>query len=143
MQPASLMPELAVQPVGSSLFARLTAWRNRQGSAGIVGQAALAAFAIRVLSAAIAYLSQVVLARWMGSTEYGIFVWVWVWVLILGGLSSLGLQLSVIRYVPQYLALQQMDLLAGVRQALSYTARGSINCCGTCSMKCRRTLSAS
>ena len=86
---------------------------NQRDCAG-VGQAALAAFAIRVLSAAIAYLTQVVLARWMGSSEYGIFVWVWVWVLILGGLSGLGLQISLIRFVPQYLALGQLDLLSGV-----------------------------
>ncbi len=117
MQPSSAQPELAGSLANSGRLGRLLAWRDRQGGSAKVGQAALAAFAIRVLSAAIAYLTQVILARWMGSTEYGIFVWVWVWVLILGGLSSLGLQLSVIRFVPQYLALQQMDLLAGVLRA--------------------------
>ena len=66
------------------------------------GRAALAAFAIRVASAGVAYLSQVLLARWMGSFEYGIFVFVWVWVLILGGLSTLGLGIVLIRYVPEY-----------------------------------------
>ena len=82
-----------------------------------MGRAAIAAFGVRVFSAAIAYLTQVVLARWMGGAEYGIFVWVWVWVLILGGLSSLGLQVSVIRYIPQYLERQQFGLLAGVLRA--------------------------
>ena len=87
------------------------------GMGGQIGRAAFAAFAVRVLSAAIAYLTQVVLARWMGGAEYGIFVWVWVWVLILGGMSSLGLQVSLIRYVPQYLERQQFGLLAGVLRA--------------------------
>jgi O-antigen/teichoic acid export membrane protein len=114
MQPTQALPELGQVSVHSGLGARLSAWRARQDG---VGFAALTAFAIRVLSAAIAYLTQVVLARWMGSSEYGIFVWVWVWVLILGGLSSLGLQLSIIRFVPQYLALGQKDLLAGVLRA--------------------------
>lgn len=82
-----------------------------------VGRAALVAFSVRVLSAAIAYLTQIVLARWMGSSEYGVFVWVWVWVLILGGLSSLGLQTAVIRFVPQYLALNEPGLLRGVLRA--------------------------
>ena len=50
-----------------------------------VQRTALSAFAIRVASALIAYFVQVLLARWMGSFEYGIFVFVWVWVLILGG----------------------------------------------------------
>jgi len=87
------------------------------GLGGRTGRAALTAFAVRVASAGIAYLTQVVLARWMGGAEYGIFVWVWVWVLILGGLSSLGLQVSVIRYVPEYLERKRYDLAAGVLRA--------------------------
>ena len=90
---------------------------SEAGTDSRIGRAAVSAFAVRVLSAAIAYLTQVVLARWMGGGEYGIFVWVWVWVLILGGLSSLGLQVSVIRYVPQYLERRQFALLAGVLRA--------------------------
>ncbi len=114
MQPPQTLPDLGGPTVRTGLGARLGSWLARRDS---VGFTALTAFAIRVLSAAIAYLTQVVLARWMGSAEYGIFVWVWVWVLILGGLSSLGLQLSIIRFVPQYLALGQKDLLAGVLRA--------------------------
>ena len=75
---------------------------------------ALLAFAIRVGSAAVAYLSQVFLARWMGSHEYGIFVFVWVWVLILGGLSSLGLNTSLIRFIPEYKELGHFNKLRGV-----------------------------
>ena len=80
---------------------------------GQVGRAALTAFAIRVVSAGVAYLSQVIMARWMGSFDYGVFVWVWVWVLILGGLSSLGLQVAAIRFVPEYLERSEMALLRG------------------------------
>ncbi|MFQ5626838.1 MAG: oligosaccharide flippase family protein, partial [Methyloligellaceae bacterium] len=65
-------------------------------------RAALFAFAIRVVSAGIAFFSQVLLARWMGSFEYGIFVFVWVWVLILGGFAPLGLSTSCMRFVPEY-----------------------------------------
>ena len=35
------------------------------------------AFLIRVASAAVVYLTQVLLARWMGSFEFGIYVYVW------------------------------------------------------------------
>jgi hypothetical protein len=38
---------------------------------------AMVAFAIRILSAAIAFTAQIVLARLMGEFEYGIFVFVW------------------------------------------------------------------
>jgi len=75
---------------------------------------ALLAFSLRVASAAIAYLSQVFLARWMGSHEYGIFVFVWVWVLILSGLSSLGLNTSLIRFIPEYKELGEYPKLRGV-----------------------------
>ena len=51
-------------------------------------RAALLAFAVRVASAAILYLSQIVLARWMGAFEYGVYVSVWTWVLILGLLPT-------------------------------------------------------
>jgi O-antigen/teichoic acid export membrane protein len=77
-------------------------------------RAALSAFAVRILSAAIAYLSQVVLARWMGAFEYGAFVFVWVWVLILGGVSSLGLNIAMMRFVPDYRATGALDALRGL-----------------------------
>ena len=63
---------------------------------------ALIAFSVRVASAAIIYLSQIVLARWMGSFEYGVYVSVWTWVLVLGGMSHLGLNMGVIRLLPGY-----------------------------------------
>jgi O-antigen/teichoic acid export membrane protein len=63
---------------------------------------ALVAFAVRVLSAGILYLTQIVLARWMGGYEYGIYVSVWTWVLILGAVPHLGLNLASIRLAPVY-----------------------------------------
>lgn len=81
---------------------------------GKVRNAALMAFAIRVASAGIAYFSQVLLARWMGSFEYGIFVFVWVWILVLGSLSPLGLSTAVIRLIPEYTAQNKTGLLRGL-----------------------------
>ena len=77
-------------------------------------RAALAAFAVRVLSAAIAYFSQAILARWMGSHQYGAFVFVWVWVLILGGVSSLGLNIAMMRFVPDLRERGDLDGLRGL-----------------------------
>lgn len=74
----------------------------------------LIAFAIRVFNAAIAFLSQVLLARWMGEFEYGIFVLVWVWMLIIGSLAPMGFHTSIIRYFPQYAASGQHDELRGI-----------------------------
>lgn len=87
---------------------------DESSARGRTGRAALNAFAVRIMSAGIAYFSQVLLARWMGSADYGVFVWVWIWVLILGGLSSLGMNITLIRFVPEYEEQGRHDLLRGV-----------------------------
>ncbi|TCM48710.1 O-antigen/teichoic acid export membrane protein [Rhizobium sp. PP-F2F-G48] len=75
---------------------------------------ALVAFAIRVVSAGIAFLSQIVMARMMGEFEYGIFVFVWVLVVLFGNLSCLGFHTAIIRFVPQYHALNAHDEIRGM-----------------------------
>ncbi len=69
---------------------------------GEASRMSLIAFVIRIVSAAIAFISQVFLARWMGSFEYGIFVLVWVTMVFAGHVSCLGFHTSVIRFIPEY-----------------------------------------
>ena len=78
------------------------------------GRLSLLAFFIRIASAAIAFASQVLLARWMGSFEYGIFVLVWTTVIILGSLSCLGFQSSIIRFIPEYRETGRLAELRGL-----------------------------
>ncbi|MDI7864268.1 lipopolysaccharide biosynthesis protein [Rhizobiaceae bacterium n13] len=80
---------------------------------------ALIAFAIRIISAGIAFVSQIALARLMGEFEYGIFVFVWVLVVLFGNLSCLGFHSTVIRFLPQYRAANAHDEIRG----LTVTAR--------------------
>ncbi len=75
---------------------------------------AILAFAVRVLSAGLLYLTQIVLARWMGGSEYGIYVAVWTWVLILGAMSHLGLNLASIRLAPSYRETGDFEHLRGL-----------------------------
>lgn len=63
---------------------------------------AVGVFAIRAASAALLFLTQIALARWMGAAEYGIFVSAWTCVLVLGGLCSLGFTTAMMRLAPQY-----------------------------------------
>ena len=72
------------------------------------------AFLIRVGGAAIAYISQIFLARWLGGFEYGVFVVVWTWVVILGAIVHLGFATSVIRLIPEYEATGRFAELRGL-----------------------------
>lgn len=80
-------------------------------------RSSLIAFAIRVFGAALALLSQVVLARLMGSFEFGIYVLVWTVTLILGDLACFGFHTTIIRYVPQYLQHHQKENARGILRA--------------------------
>lgn len=82
---------------GRTLGAALLRLRTfRAGAAG----AALDVFAIRIAAAALAYGAQVLMARLMGRTEYGIFATIWVWIAILGHSSTLGLAQGACRFLP-------------------------------------------
>ncbi|MFZ8356904.1 hypothetical protein ACO1LP_13950, partial [Staphylococcus aureus] len=82
------------QPAQTNLTARLGA-KLRQfagtSEATLTRRLAGLIFLIRVLSAGLAYLAQILLARWMGGADYGIYVYVWTWVLLLGSMLDFGL----------------------------------------------------
>jgi O-antigen/teichoic acid export membrane protein len=84
------------------LLSRIDAILFTADERGEASRVSLIAFAIRIVSAAIAFVSQVMMARWMGSFEYGIFVLVWVTMIIVGNLAGFGFHTSVIRFIPEY-----------------------------------------
>ncbi|WP_208979315.1 lipopolysaccharide biosynthesis protein [Pseudovibrio axinellae] len=85
-----------------------------KGEAGGAQRSALIVFALRVLSAALAYLMQVILARWTGASEYGVFIVVWTTIVILTVFSGLGFSVSLLRFIPEYLEKKQYGLLNGL-----------------------------
>lgn len=70
-------------------------------------------FLVRVGSAFLALASQVLLARWMGSFEFGIYIYVWTWVLMIGALSDVGLSSAARRFIPEYTEHRSFDRLRG------------------------------
>ena len=95
------------------LTAHWRAWLNDSSDRSIAQRVASAAFLIRVVSAALIFLSQIFFARWMGSFEFGIYVYVWTWVLLIGDLADLGLASSAQRFIPEYTNRKAFDLLRG------------------------------
>jgi O-antigen/teichoic acid export membrane protein len=59
------------------------------------------------------YVSQVLLARWMGTFEFGVYVYVWTWVLLAGGLLDFGLAQGAQRFIPEYIERKEFDRLRG------------------------------
>ena len=81
--------------------------------ASVTNRLAGTIFIIRVISAAIAYLAQILLARWMSGSDYGIYVYVWTWVLLLGSTMDFGIAPSAQKIIPEYRASGDVAALRG------------------------------
>jgi O-antigen/teichoic acid export membrane protein len=95
----------------SGVFDRLRGLLRGDGDHAVTTRVAGAAYVIRVASAGAVYFSQVVLARWMGNVEFGIYVYVWTWVLLAADVIHLGLPLAAQRLIPAYKAANDDDRL--------------------------------
>lgn len=104
-----LMPSALRQPAETLL--------TGSGEGARSGRGALVAFAIRIASAFLAFLTQILLARWMGAFEFGVFSYSWVWVLVLGSLVSVGFATSVVRFLPEYREQEKWGLFQGFLRA--------------------------
>ena len=100
-------------------------WLKDSGDRSLAQKIAGGAFLIRVFSAGLIYLSQILLARWMGSYEFGIYVYVWTLVSVIGDLADLGLATSAQRFVPEYAKRGAFDLLRGFLSRSRWIAVGS------------------
>jgi O-antigen/teichoic acid export membrane protein len=109
-QPATAPPPGAIARLRSMLRSMLS---GGSSEASVTRRLAGTIFAIRVVSAALAYLSQILLARWMGGSDYGVYVYVWTWVLLLGSMMDFGISASAQKIIPEYRTSGEHALLRG------------------------------
>ncbi|MCB0184313.1 MAG: oligosaccharide flippase family protein, partial [Caldilineaceae bacterium] len=72
------------------------------------------AFAIQFAGKVVGYLLQIVLARWIGPAEYGIFNYVLAWVSVLAVVGGLGFPEAILRFIPEYKTVREWSYLRGV-----------------------------
>lgn len=94
---------------------------ERDATEGLAHASALA-FLIYVGGAGVTCLAQLVIARLIGATSYGIYSYTLAWVTLLSYGATLGFSTVLLRYVPTYVATGQWPLAQGViRFAFSRT----------------------
>ena len=108
----------------AGLIARARAWVGEKSDSRLTQKIAGTVFLMRVASAVLALVSQVLLARWMGSREFGIYIYVWTWVLMIGALSDVGLSSAARRFIPEYTEIKAYDRLRGFLTGSCWLAFG-------------------
>ena len=94
-------------------LARLARLVKSQQKLCAVVKSAAQVFAIRLFGAGLTYASMVLLARWLGSHNFGIYAYVFVIVTLLGLAFSFGFNSSGLRFVSSYLAQKKLRRLHG------------------------------
>lgn len=88
--------------------------KDRLGLSGGVTRGAATTFLIQVVGAGLLYLMQILLARWLGASQYGQYTYAIAWVNLLVIPASVGFDSAIIRFVPEYSVDQEGGLLRGV-----------------------------
>lgn len=98
-----------------------------EDAAAAARRASALALLIRLANAGLAYVAQVVLARFMGKFEYGVFAYSWVWFMVFAAVSTLGFGDSPLRFIPQLRERGEQAYLRGfIRFAILVTLGTSL-----------------
>lgn len=110
----------------SSLKGMLVKLKGKGIRATLV-RGAVNTFVIKILGAGLGFANHVILARVLGVSQYGIFIYVFSWMTILALLSQLGFKTSLVRFIPQYKVQGKWGLIKGLcRRSFQYVTSFSI-----------------
>lgn len=112
-------------PTATGVFARIKAFLNDRSDSRLAQLLAGKVFLTRVGAAVLAFGSQVLMARWMGQFEFGIYVYVWTWVLMVGSVTDMGLSSAARRFIPEYTELKDYNFLRGFLVGARWLAFGT------------------
>lgn len=73
-----------------------------------------AALIVQIVSVETGYAAQILLARWMGVTEYGVYDLAIAFSLSLAFIAGLGLPTAILRFIPEYRVKQDWAHLRGI-----------------------------
>lgn len=68
---------------------------------------------LQAANAGLAYVLQVLLARWMNVGEFGEYAFTWAWATLLAIPAGFGLPFASLRFIPEYFVGHRWSLLAG------------------------------
>jgi O-antigen/teichoic acid export membrane protein len=115
---------LSARGACAALSARAKLWLADGTESSRTNRMAMTAFLIRAAGAVLAYASQVLFANWMGTFQFGVYVYVWTWVMLLVGVLDFGLSDAAQRFIPEYTQRKTGALLRGFHVGSRWLALG-------------------
>jgi O-antigen/teichoic acid export membrane protein len=102
-----------------------------EGTGARLARGASGAFGVKIAAAGLGFGLQVLLARQLGTEQYGIFTYAFSWIAVLVLFARLGLSNSVVRYVGTYEATRSWARLRGLlRRSDQWVAGASLAVAG-------------
>ncbi len=102
------------------LWQTLNQLRDKLQQPGIystIARGAAAALAIQILNIGINYTVNVLLARWIGVSDYGVLQYAYTICFVLAFLAGFGVSGAVLRFIPEYMVKQDWQHLRGILQS--------------------------
>jgi len=107
----------------TSLLKRL----QGDGVGAELARGASGAFSVSILGVVMAFITNLMLARIMGVTQFGIYIYALTWMNLLVLVSQLGMNTSLLRFIPSYNVNAEWGLLRGIlARSIQYVVLASI-----------------